>query len=64
MAAAPIDFAELLKEVPPGAWVAIWNFRVLAYGADMQRVLAESRKQGIEQPLMLRAPERPESLFL
>jgi len=64
MAAAAINFADILKDVPPGAWVAVWNYRVIAYGADMQQVLAEARRKGVEQPIILKVPERPETMFL
>ena len=64
MAASAINFAELLKNIPPGAWVAVWNDQVLAYGADMQQVLAEARAKGIENPLIVKVPERLEALFL
>ena len=63
MAAAAINFSDILKGVPPGAWVAVWNYRVLAYGADMQQVLAEARRKGVEHPVILKVPDRPETLF-
>lgn len=64
MAAAVINLTEILRDVPAGAWVAVWNYRVLAYGADMQQVLAEARQKGIEHPIMVKAPDYPETLFL
>lgn len=64
MAAVAIDFSDLLKGIPPGAWVAISHYRVVAYGADMQQVLAEARKKGVREPLMIKVPDRQETMFL
>ena len=58
MAAQPINLADILKDVPRGAWAAVWNFRVVAFGADMQQVIAEARRKGIYDPLMIKVPER------
>ncbi len=64
MAADPINFADLLEGIPPGAWVAVYQYRVVAFGADMQKVLAEAREKGVTDPLMLKVPDRQETLFL
>lgn len=66
MATATLDFSRLLKDIPAGAWVAIsqHNERVLAFGADMQQVLAEAREKGEKEPLILKVPDRQEILFL
>lgn len=64
MAAVAINLSDILKDIPRGAWVALWHYRVVAYGADMQQVLAESRRKGIKDPLIVKVPDRPESLFL
>jgi len=64
MAAAAINLSEILKDIPRGAWVALWHYRVVAYGADMQKVLAEARSKGIRDPLIVKVPDRAESLFL
>ena len=64
MAANAINLSDILKDVPPGAWVAIEQYRVVAYGADMQQVLAEARKKGARKPLIVKVPDRPEALFL
>jgi hypothetical protein len=64
MAAAAINFSDILKGIPRGAWVALCNYRVVAYGADMQKVLAEARKKGVREPLIVKVPDRAESLFL
>jgi hypothetical protein len=63
MAAAAINLSDILKDVPRGAWVAVWSDRVVAYGADMQQVLAEARSKGVNEPLIVKVPDRPESLF-
>ena len=63
MAIAAFNFADILKDVPAGAWAAVWNDRVIAYGADMQQVLAEARRKGVEHPVILKVPDRPEMLF-
>ena len=67
MAPAPaIDFATLLADVPRGAWVAISSDteRLLAYGSDMKRVLDEAKHGGEQNPIIMRVPECPSSLFL
>lgn len=64
MAAVAINLIDVLKDVPPGAWVAIEQYRVVAYGADMQQVLAEARRKGVREPLIIKAPDRQETLFL
>lgn len=64
MAAASINLSDILRDVPPGAWVAIWQYHVLAFGSDMQQVLAEARRKGVKDPIMTKAPDRPETLFL
>ena len=63
MAAVAIDFSDLLKGIPPGAWVAVSHYQVVAYGADMQQVLAEARQKGVQEPLILKVPDRQEALF-
>ena len=66
MATALIHLAELLKDVPAGAWVAISEEeeKVVAFGADIQQVIAEARVKGVKQPLIAKAPDRQEILFL
>jgi hypothetical protein len=64
MAAVAINLSEILKDVPRGAWVALCQYRVVAYGADMQSVLAEARRKGVRDPLIVKVPDRAESLFL
>lgn len=63
MAAVAIDLRDLLKDIPAGAWVAVEQYRVIAYGADMQQVLAEARQKGAREPLILKVPDRQETLF-
>lgn len=64
MAAIAIDWSDILKGIPAGAWVAVEQCRVIAYGADMQRVLAEAREKGVREPLMIKVPNKQENLFL
>ena len=63
MAALAINLSDILKDIPAGAWVAVEQYRVVAYGADMQQVLAEARKRGAREPLILKVPDRQEALF-
>jgi hypothetical protein len=61
---AAIDLATILKGLPAGAWVAVGDNKVIAYGADMQTVLATARQAGEKNPLILKVPDRQEVLFL
>jgi Family of unknown function (DUF5678) len=63
MAAVPINLNDVLKGIPAGAWVAVEQYRVVAYGADMQQVLAEARRKGVREPLIVKVPERQETMF-
>jgi hypothetical protein len=60
------DLAGLLKEIPPGAWVAISEAKhmVLAYGADAQAVFSEAQEKGAETPLIVRVPDQATAMFL
>lgn len=66
MATALIHLTELLKNVPSGAWVAISEDeeKVVAYGPEMQQVIATAHGKGVKQPLIVKAPDRQEILFL
>ena len=66
MAATVADLPELLKGIPPGAWVAISESqgKALAYGVDPQSVLREAQQMGEPQPLMVRVPDRNMAMFL
>jgi hypothetical protein len=64
MAAVAINWSDILKGIPAGAWVAVEKYRVIAYGADMQKVLAEARRKGAREPLMVKVPNKKETLFL
>ena len=66
MAAAALDFGAILAPLPRGAWVAISREHktVIAYGSDMDDVLAEAKLKGDEDPLVIRVPERNTTLFL
>lgn len=61
-----LDFGELLKGIPPGAWVAISeaNHRVVAYGSDVNKVLMEAKEHGERSPVIMRVPETSTSLML
>ncbi|MFZ0814130.1 MAG: DUF5678 domain-containing protein [Candidatus Sulfotelmatobacter sp.] len=63
MAAVAINLSDILKGIPAGAWVAVEQYRVIAYGADMQQVLAEARRKGVREPLIVKVPERQETMF-
>lgn len=64
------NLAELLKDVPPGAWVAISRShqgsepKVLAYSADMNKALDESKAMGEDQPVIIRVPETQAALLV
>jgi Family of unknown function (DUF5678) len=66
VATALIHFAELLKDVPAGVWVAISEEeqKVVAFGADIQQVIAEARDKGVKTPLIVKAPDRQQIVFL
>jgi len=59
------DLADLLKDVPPGAWAAISErgHTVLAFGADAQAVYSEALEKGETTPLMVRVPEPEAAMF-
>ena len=61
--ATAINLSEVLRDVPAGAWAAVWQYRVISFGADLQQVLAEARSKGIEDPIILKATDRPETQF-
>ena len=53
------DVFELVKDIPPGTWVAISEeqMRVLASGSDALTVIDEARHKSKEVPLIMRVPE-------
>ena len=57
--------ADLLKDVPSGAWVAISErgHKVLAFGADAQAVYSEALQMDENTPLMVRVPEPEAAMF-
>ena len=65
MATILADLADLLKEVPSGAWVAISEreHKVLAFGADAQAVYSEALQMDENTPLMVRVPEPEAAMF-
>lgn len=66
MAAATIDYPELLKDLPAGAWVAISENlnEVIAYAAEIQTVIERAHELGEDDPLIVRVPEQAVTLFL
>lgn len=66
MPATVEDLPELLKGIPPGAWVAISESqnKALAYGVDPQAVQSEARQKGEPNPLMVRVPDQIMAMFL
>jgi hypothetical protein len=60
------DFGELLKDVPPGAWVAISQDeqRVVAYAAEMRDALLKAKELGEEHPIIFRVPQSAVSFVL
>jgi hypothetical protein len=60
------DLPELLKGIPPGAWVAISESqnRTLAFGVDAQTVHDEAQQMGEDQPLLVRVPDQMLAMFL
>jgi Family of unknown function (DUF5678) len=65
MANTTTDISSLLKDIPPGAWVAISEKEeaVLAYGPDPQEVFRKALEHGEREPLITRVPERAEMMF-
>lgn len=66
MVTASLDFSELLKGLPEGAWVAISerDNKVMAYSADLQTTLNQAKERGENDPSIVRVPERANMLFL
>jgi hypothetical protein len=66
MAPPVTDLGELLKDVPPGAWVAISQDeqRVVAYAAEMRDALSQAKELGEECAIVFRVPPFPASFVL
>ena len=67
MAPAPgVDFGEILKDVPPGAWVALSSDQklVVAFAADMRDAIKAASQAGEQEPIVLRVPLSTSALFL
>jgi hypothetical protein len=66
MAPPVTDLGELLKDVPPGAWVAISQDqqRVVAYAAEMRDALSKTKELGEECPIIFRAPQSSAAFVL
>lgn len=65
MPATVADILDLLKDIPPGAWVAISErqHKTLAYGVDAQAVFNEALQKGEKLPLMVRVPDQNLAMF-
>ena len=65
MATTITDLSDLLKGIPPGAWVAISERQhaVVAYGPDAQEVLRDAKERGEEHPLITRVPDQNSAMF-
>jgi hypothetical protein len=61
-----LDLNTILQGIPRGAWVAISRSekRVVAFGADMQKVLEEAKGKGENSPVIVRVPEAETALML
>lgn len=61
-----LDLANLLKDVPRGAWVAVSENgeKVITYGSDLRTVLDDAKKKGEPEPLITRVPESTATLLL
>jgi hypothetical protein len=66
MAPPVTDLGEILKDVPPGAWVAISQDeqRVVAYAAELRDALSKAKELGEECPIAFRVPPFPASFVL
>ena len=66
MTVATVDLEKLLKGIPTGEWVALSSDmgRVLAHGADLQRVLADAGASGEQDPVIMRVPDPTVALIL
>ena len=60
------DLGKLLKDIPPGAWVAISRMSgaVLAYSADMQSAIEQAKAKGEDQPVIIRVPDVQAALLV
>ena len=61
-----LNVDDLLRDVPPGAWVAISqdHSRVVAYGIDLRDVIESAKQNGEYQPLLIKSPETKGALVL
>jgi hypothetical protein len=61
-----LDLAELLKDLPRGAWVAISRAqaRILAVGSDIKSVQQKAIDDGESDPVMVRVPETMTTVML
>ena len=63
---AVADLGKLLKGLPKGAWVAISSdeSRVIAYAADLDKVIEMAKQLGEDQPVVIRVPETDAAMLL
>ena len=61
-----LDLNSLLKDVPPGAWVALSadGSRVIAYAAEMRDVINMAHEAGERDPIITRVPQVNFALIL
>jgi hypothetical protein len=57
------DFSHLPKKYL-GKWIAVKDHKVIASGRTLGRVLAESERQGIDEPIIIKVPKADESYLL
>ena len=58
------DLSELLKNVPPGAWVALSHDKtsVLGFGSSMKAAALQAELKGESNPILLRMPIEGEGI--
>ena len=59
MATKVVDLSELLANAPRNCWLALNDdeTRIVGHGATLNEALAEARKAGFADPVVLWAPE-------
>jgi hypothetical protein len=60
----PRDLAFILKDVPPGSWVALSNDRahVVGVGISMRGAAYQAQLRGEEDPVLIRMPWGDEAI--
>ncbi len=64
MAAMAINFSQILKGIPKGAWVAISpdQTKVIAFGSDLSEVMDRSAELGESDPIVTKVPQSQNAL--